>query len=141
MASGSCSRVFVLALAALLSSNVAFGFIPSSARRGSLGVASPSRNSMGPQQPSVGRASIVMMAADFYRDLGVTKSADEREVKSAFRRAAKKYHPDVNPNGAEEWAKVNRAYEVLSDPDQRKRYDMYGEAGVQGAAGGGGGGG
>ena len=74
------------------------------------------------------------MEADFYRDLGISRGADEREIKKAFRVRAKDCHPDVAPDKGDEWAKVSRAYEVLSDADQRKRYDMFGEAGVQGAA-------
>jgi len=84
---------------------------------------------------------VTMAAADFYKDLGVSKSSDEREIKSAFRKRAKTCHPDVDPSALEEWQRVNRAYEVLSDPEQRKRYDMFGEAGLQGAAESGGGGG
>lgn len=51
------------------------------------------------------------------------------------------FHPDVDPSKKAEWARVNKAYEILIDPEQRKRYDMFGEAGVQGAAEQGGGGG
>ena len=64
----------------------------------------------------------------------MSKTADEKEIKSAFRKKAKVCHPDVDPNAKAEWDRVNKAYQILSDPDQRKRYDMFGEAGVQGAA-------
>ena len=70
------------------------------------------------------------MARDFYDVLGVSRSASDKEVKQAFRRLARKYHPDVNPGDAqaeERFKEINRAYEVLSDADKRKKYDRYGE--------------
>jgi len=66
---------------------------------------------------------------DYYRILGVDKRADEREVKSAFRRMARRYHPDVNPGDAtaeRRFKDVNEAYEVLGDADKRRRYDALG---------------
>ncbi len=79
------------------------------------------------------------MARDYYDVLGVSRSADQEEIKRAYRRLARKYHPDVNKEeGAEEvFKEINRAYEVLSEPETRARYDRFGEAGVGGAAGGG----
>ena len=73
---------------------------------------------------------------DFYSILGVSRSADSKEIKSAYRKLAKKYHPDANPgkDTTNEFQEVNRAYEVLSDDDKRKRYDMFGEAGVGSSA-------
>lgn len=73
---------------------------------------------------------------DFYSILGVARSADAAEIKSAYRKLAKKYHPDANPgkDTTTEFQEVNRAYEVLSDADQRKKYDMFGEAGVGSSA-------
>jgi molecular chaperone DnaJ len=81
------------------------------------------------------------MARDYYEILGVSRDADKEEVKSAYRRLARKYHPDVNKEaGAEErFKEINRAYEVLSEPEVRQRYDRFGEAGVSGAASAGGG--
>jgi len=73
---------------------------------------------------------------DFYNILGVSRSAEGSEIKSAYRKLAKKYHPDANPgkDTTTEFQEVNRAYEVLSDEDKRKKYDMFGEAGVGSSA-------
>ncbi|MEM6837356.1 MAG: molecular chaperone DnaJ [Cyanobacteria bacterium P01_C01_bin.120] len=81
------------------------------------------------------------MARDYYEVLGVARGADQEKIKQAYRRLARKYHPDVNKDeGAEELFKeVNRAYEILSEPEVRARYDRFGEAGVGGAASGAGG--
>ena len=68
--------------------------------------------------------------ADYYKVLGVSKSADQSEIKKAFRKAARKYHPDLNPNDEAAEARfkeINEAYEVLSDPDSRRKYDAYGD--------------
>ncbi len=70
------------------------------------------------------------MAKDFYQTLGVPRKADEKEIKSAYRKLARKYHPDVNPNDKTAEAKfkeISEAYEVLSDSEKRKLYDQYGE--------------
>lgn len=69
---------------------------------------------------------------DFYRILGINRNADTKEIKSAFRRLAKQYHPDANPgkDTTEQFQEVNRAYEVLKNPDLKKKYDMFGEQGV-----------
>lgn len=74
------------------------------------------------------------MAADYYKTLGVSKSADDGEIKKAYRKLALKYHPDRNKDaGAEEqFKKVNEAFEVLSDKNKRTVYDQYGEAGLKG---------
>ncbi|MFZ3070813.1 MAG: DnaJ domain-containing protein, partial [Anaerolineaceae bacterium] len=66
---------------------------------------------------------------DYYKTLGVEKNAKESEIKSAYRKLARKYHPDVNPNnpGAEEkFKEINEAYQVLSDPEKRQKYDQFG---------------
>jgi len=70
-----------------------------------------------------------MAEKDFYKVLGVARSADAKEIKSAYRKLARKYHPDVNPNDKTAEAKfkeVSQAYEVLSDPEKRKMYDQFG---------------
>jgi molecular chaperone DnaJ len=78
--------------------------------------------------------------ADYYETLGVARDADKEELKRAYRRMARKYHPDVNKDaGAEETFKqINKAYEVLAEPETRARYDRFGEAGVSGGGMGGG---
>lgn len=77
------------------------------------------------------------MAGDYYEMLGVSRDADKEAIKRAYRRLARKYHPDVNKEeGAEErFKEINRAYEVLSEPELRSRYDRFGEAGVSSGAG------
>ncbi len=76
------------------------------------------------------------MARDYYDVLGVSRSADQEEIKRAYRRLARKYHPDVNkdPGAEDTFKEINRAYEILSEPEIRARYDRFGEAGVGGAA-------
>jgi len=81
---------------------------------------------------------------DYYEVLGVSRGASDDELKKAYRKEAKKYHPDLHPGDKEAEAKfkeVNEAYEVLSDKDKKARYDQFGHAGVDPNFGAGGGGG
>jgi len=84
-----------------------------------------------------------MAKKDYYEVLGLSKDADEKEIKSAFRKLAKQYHPDLNPDNKEAEAKfkeVNEAYEVLSDSDKKAKYDKFGHAAFDPNQGFGGGG-
>src|SRR6266498_4181334 len=83
---------------------------------------------------------------DYYSTLGVAKTATEKEIKQAFRKMARKHHPDVNPgdkSAESRFKEMNEAYEVLGDPAKRKKYDelganwrLYEQAGAQGGPGG-----
>ena len=78
---------------------------------------------------------------DYYEVLGLSKGASEEELKKAYRKLAKKYHPDVNPGDKDAEAKfkeINEAYGILSDPEKKARYDQFGFAGVDPSYGGGG---
>ena len=79
---------------------------------------------------------------DYYEVLGVAKNANADEIKKAYRKAAIKYHPDKNPGdkeAEEKFKEAAEAYDVLSNPEKRARYDQFGHAGMSGAAGGAGG--
>ena len=81
-----------------------------------------------------------MAKRDYYEILGISKSATAEEIKKAYRQQAIKYHPDKNPDNKEaeeKFKEAAEAYEILSDPQKRQRYDQFGHAGVGGASGGG----
>ena len=78
---------------------------------------------------------------DFYDVLGVSKDSSADEIKKAYRKLALKFHPDKNPNDKDAESKFKEAaeaYEVLSNPDKKARYDQYGHAGLEGGGFGGG---
>ena len=78
-----------------------------------------------------------MAKRDYYEILGVSKTADAKEIKKAYRKLAVKFHPDKNPGdkaAEEKFKEAAEAYEVLSDADKKARYDRYGHAGVVGSA-------
>src|SRR5256885_17183701 len=80
------------------------------------------------------------MAQDFYATLGVTRTASPEEIQKAYRKLARKYHPDMNPDDAtakKKFQEVQSAFEVLSDADKRKRYDQFGSDFESAGAGGG----
>ncbi|KAG0470356.1 hypothetical protein HPP92_017056 [Vanilla planifolia] len=99
--------------------------------RCSKGTRSRRRIGRGACSPSI----LVVVAAlgDYYSTLGVSRSASTKEIKSAYRRLARQYHPDVNkqPGATEKFKEISNAYEVLSDEKKRALYDQYGEAGVK----------
>ena len=71
-----------------------------------------------------------MAFVDYYKILGVNKSASAEEIRKAYRKLARKYHPDLNPNdekAKQKFQEINEANEVLKDPEKREKYDKYGE--------------
>ncbi|XP_074312662.1 uncharacterized protein LOC141648097 [Silene latifolia] len=84
------------------------------------------------------RVIVRAQSSDYYATLGVSRSSSAKEIKAAYRRLARQYHPDVNkePGATEKFKEISAAYEVLSDDQKRALYDQYGEAGVKSAVGG-----
>mmetsp|Transcript_31717 Transcript_31717/g.51173 ORF Transcript_31717/g.51173 Transcript_31717/m.51173 type:complete len:456 (-) Transcript_31717:68-1435(-) len=89
----------------------------------------PTRVDRDLRSPNVICAKSATDFVDFYEVLGVTKDSDEKTIKSRYRELARKFHPDVNkdPAAEEKFKKINEAYEVLGDPDRRKKYDAFGQ--------------
>ncbi|KAA8540504.1 hypothetical protein F0562_024577 [Nyssa sinensis] len=109
------------------------------AHKSFISVSSASSSSQFNKKISAKRFGIVVAAsADYYSTLGVPKSASSKEIKAAYRRLARQYHPDVNkePGATEKFKEISAAYEVLSDDKKRTLYDQYGEAGVRSTVGG-----
>ena len=79
--------------------------------------------------------------ADYYKILQISRTATTTQIKTAYKKLSRKYHPDISedPNASEMLVKINRAYEVLKDPTTRKIYDQHGEEGLKRNEGGGGG--
>ena len=76
-----------------------------------------------------------MTKRDYYEILEISRTADESEIKRAYRQLAKKYHPDLNPGNSvaeEKFKEASEAYEVLRDPDKRRIYDQFGHEGLRG---------
>src|SRR6266852_2965444 len=74
---------------------------------------------------------------DYYKTLGVARTASEAEIKSAYRKLARKHHPDVNPNNKDaevKFKEINEAYQVIGDPEKRKKYDELGADWERGAS-------
>jgi DnaJ-class molecular chaperone len=81
---------------------------------------------------------VMANSKDYYAILGVDRDATLMQIKKAYRRLSKKYHPDKNPGDKEaekKFVELTQAYEVLSDEEKRQRYDMYGADGVEGHGG------
>ena len=81
-----------------------------------------------------------MAKRDYYEVLGVGRDADAKAIKRAYRKLAKKYHPDMNPGDAEaekKFKEASEAYAVLSDPEKRRQYDQFGHAAFEGGGAGG----
>eukprot|EP00977_Amphora_coffeiformis_P018348 scaffold6420_cov168-Amphora_coffeaeformis.AAC.26 len=125
-----------LTVSMLLMSQSAEAFLPSSARMRNVArdtsVATPLPYSQAPSSSRLYMSTRNQTGRDFYAILGVSRSADAKEIKSAYRKMAKQYHPDANPgkDTTEKFQEINRAYEVLTDPDLKRKYDMFGEQGL-----------
>jgi len=93
-----------------------------------------------PAHPHIHGGTKVAAGKDYYQILGVGKDASDKDIKSAYRKLARKYHPDVNPGeksaaAEEKFKDISEAYEVLSDPDKRQKYDTFGSQWDVGGAG------
>ncbi|XP_042378512.1 chaperone protein DnaJ-like isoform X2 [Zingiber officinale] len=104
----------------------------------SLSLRPPRRKKPRWRRAADGFSRFVIASSDYYSTLGVPKSAGIKEIKAAYRRLARQYHPDVNKQAGatEKFKEISTAYEVLSDDKKRALYDQYGEAGVKSGVGG-----
>jgi len=75
------------------------------------------------------------MSKDYYKILGISKSATADEIKKAYRKLALEHHPDTGGQSDEKFKEINEAYQILSDPQKRQRYDQFGDAAFKGAGG------
>lgn len=88
-------------------------------------------------RPEVREVMILAAKRDYYEILGISRTADEKEIKKAYRKLAKKYHPDTNSGNAraeERFKEITEAYTILSDPEKKKLYDQFGHAAFDGGA-------
>lgn len=111
------------------------------AARSSSWLRGPRHAAVSTGQPARVAGAAIRMEADLYATLGIARGASEKDIKNAYRQAARKYHPDVNPSedAKAKFQTINEAYSVLSDQEMRQRYDQFGMAGVKGMGGGPGG--
>merc|ERR1719353_614040 len=95
-----------------------------------------------PRRPNRGRSAQAAESADYYKMLGVPRTANDRQIKKAFRKLSVKWHPDKNPDNKEEaeakFKSIAEAYTVLSDAEKRQVYDQGGEEALKHGGGGGG---
>ncbi|KAL8170719.1 hypothetical protein V2J09_022523 [Rumex salicifolius] len=99
---------------------------------------SPSSSSYSPLLRKKRLRIVARASSDYYATLGVSRSASSKDIKAAYRKLARQYHPDVNkePGATDKFKEISAAYEVLSDEKKRALYDQYGEAGVKSTVGG-----
>jgi len=134
MLSSSFRSEALLCAFALLCQTSVFAFAPATIRSSFASTATQSNAKIN-NYAGRRRTSCLFMAAinkDFYKLLEVERDADADDIKYQYRQMARKYHPDANPgkDTTEQFQEINRAYEVLKDPDLKKKYDMYGERGI-----------
>jgi len=133
LAASQSASVMAFSPSSMAGAPSASTFAPTSADRAFGGAAASRR-----MAPSSGSSTALHMSSrgtqnrDFYAILGLSRGADAAEIKKGYRKMAKQYHPDANPDKdtTEKFQEINRAYEVLNNPDMKKKYDMYGEQGI-----------
>lgn len=110
----------------------------SNASRKNPGLFTSQHGASGSYQGGILMASAAPRSKDYYQLLGVRRNASQRTIDKAYRKLAKKLHPDIAPGKEKEFMEIAKAHEVLSDPEQRKKYDAFGEEGVAALGGAGG---